>query len=143
MFATMASRYGSYSSSSTSVKTGLGTEAGIWLIIAAVLALIGGILVYVLFVKSKNSPDSGFLGTLKKFLNFRIMWIETFVKIAYYIATIFIILASFAVISTSVLSFFTLLLLGPVVIRITYELAMMGIMIWRNTEEIAKNTQKK
>ena len=66
--------------------------AGIWIILAAILAIIGGVLVYFLFVKSKTEPKGKFSKWLKNFLSFKTMWIEPILKIAYYIATIFVIL---------------------------------------------------
>ena len=117
-------------------------DAGIWLIIAAIIALVGGILVHFLFVKGKNEPKGKFLKWLKDFLAFKIMWIETLLKVIYYIATIYVILASFSMISFSFLSFLLMLILGPVLVRLAYEGLMMFIMIWRNTQDIANNTKK-
>lgn len=128
-------------SSSTDALAG----AGIWTIIAAILAIVGGILVYFLFVKSKTEPKGKFTKWLKEFLAFKIMWIEPIMKVVYYIATIFTILFSFTFLAAGgagVLMFFLTLILGPVLTRIVYESFMMFIMIWRNTTDIARNTKK-
>ena len=120
--------------------------AGIWTIIAAILAIIGGILVYFLFVKSKTEPKGKFAKWLKDFLAFKVMWIEPIMKVVYYIATIFTILFSFTFLAAGgagVLVFFITLILGPVITRIVYESFMMFIMIWRNTKDISDNTKKK
>lgn len=117
--------------------------AGIWTIIAAILALVGGILVYFLFVKAKTEPKGKFLKWLKDFLAFKIMWLEPILKVIYYIATIFVILFSFSFIGVNFLVFLGFFVLGPIIIRLTYEMTMMFIMIWRNTQEIADNTKKK
>ena len=117
-------------------------DAGIWLIIAAILALIGGILVHFLFVKSKNEPKGKFAKWLKDFLQFKVMWVESLLKVIYYVVTIYIILASFSMISFSFLSFLLTLILGPIVWRLVFEGMMMFIMIWRNTQDIANNTKK-
>lgn len=127
-------------SSTTSMEVDGG--AGIWMIIAAILAIIGGILVYFLFIKAKDDPKGKFLKWLKDFLAFKIMWIEPIMKIVYYIGTIFCILASFAFISSSFLAFVIMLVCGPIAIRLAYEGVMMFIMIWRNTADIASNTKK-
>lgn len=116
---------------------------GIWTIIALILAIIGGILVYFLFVKAKNNPKNKFLMWLKNFLAFKTMWIEPILKVVYYIETIFVVLISFAFISQSFLMFLLILVLGPIVTRLIYEMFMMFIMIWRNTQDIADNTKKK
>ena len=118
----------------------------IWAGIATILAIVGGILVYFLFVKSKNNPKGKFMQWLKDFLSFKIMWLEPILKCLYYIATILVILVSFGFLSfggAGVLMFFLTLILGPILVRLGYEFTMMFIMIWRNTKDIADNTGKK
>ena len=138
----------SSSNSSSHYSSAADTAAGvgIWLIIACILSIIGGILVYFLFVKSKNEPKGKFAKWLKDFLSFKVMWIEPIMKVVYYIATIFVILFSFTYLAaggTGILLFFLTLILGPVLVRIFYEMTMMFIMIWRNTKDISDNTKKK
>lgn len=132
-----------YTTSYPTVTTGVSAGAGIWTIIALILAIIGGVLVHFLFVKAKQEPKGKFLVWLKDFLAFKTMWIEPIMKVLYYIGTIFVVLASFSLISVSFLSFILTLVLGPIIIRLLYEGAMMFIMIWRNTQTIADNTKKK
>ncbi len=120
--------------------------AGVWILIAGILAIIGGILVYFLFVKAKNEPKGKFGKWLKDFLSFKIMWLEPILKVLYYIGTIFIILFSFSFLAlggAGVLMFFFCLILGPILVRVTYEFTMMFVMIWRNTRDIADTTCKK
>lgn len=119
---------------------------GIWVLIAGILAIIGGILTYFLFVRSKNEPKGKFAKWLKDFLSFKIMWLEPILKVVYYIATIFVILFSFSFLAMGgygVLTFFLCLIFGPVGVRIAYEFTMMFVMIWRNTKDISDNTAKK
>ena len=135
-----------YGGSSYEGSTDALAGAGIWTIIAAIIAIVGGILVYFLFVKSKNEPKGKFGKWLKEFLSFKVMWIEPILKVAYYIATIFVALFSFSFLalgSYGVLMFFLWLILGPIIVRLVYEASMMFIMIWRNTKDIADNTKKK
>jgi len=138
------------SGSSSSALSGGGADAlasaGVWIIIAAILSIIGGILVYFLFVKSKTEPKGKFAKWLKDFLSFKVMWIEPILKVIYYIATIFVVLFSFSYLSLGgygFLPFILTLILGPVIVRVCYEAMMMFIMIWRNTRDIAENTGKK
>ena len=136
----------SYGGSSYGSSANALAGAGIWTIIAAILAIVGGILVYFLFVKSKNEPKGKFAKWLKDFLAFKTMWIEPILKVAYYIATIFVILFSFTFLAlggVGILSFFLCLILGPIAVRLAYEMTMMFIMIWRNTRDIAEGTKKK
>ena len=113
----------------------------IWTIISVILAIVGGILVYFLFVKNK-ATFSAKLEKLREILDFKKMYIETLLKISYYILTIYVVLGSFSLVSISFVSFLLQLILGPVVIRIIYEASLIGIEIWKNTREIAKNTKK-
>lgn len=138
----MYSTYNLGSSSLTSTANNA-AASGIWTIIAAILAVVGGILLYFLFVRAKSEPKGKFLIWLKDFLAFKTMWIEPVMKVLYYILTIFTILGSFSLISAGFLLFILTLVLGPIVIRLFYEMTMMYIMIWRNTQDIAKNTEKK
>lgn len=134
------------SSSSADMMAGF----GIWTIIALILAIIGGVLVHFLFVNAKTAPKGKFAKWLKDFLAFKIMWIEPILKVIYYIATIYVVLFSFNYLGmmgilggTAFLMFLLTLVLGPILIRIIYEFTMMFIMIWRNTRDIAANTEKK
>lgn len=124
--------------------------AGIWGVIAAILAIVGGILVYFLFVKSKTEPKGKFAKWLKDFLSFKIIWLEAILKVVYYAATIFVILFSFTFLGAigvmggiALVMFLACLVLGPVLVRVGYEMTMMFIMIWHNTRDIANNTKKK
>lgn len=134
----------SSSSSSSAMNTAEGI--GVWGIVALILSIVGAILVYFLFVKSKTDPKGKFAKWLKDFLSFKVMWIEAILKVTYYFATIFVILFSFSYLALGgfgVLMFFLSLILGPIVVRLVYEASIMFVMIWRNTRDIADNTGKK
>lgn len=126
-----------------SMDTSVSAGMGIWLIIATILSIIGGVLVYFLFVKAKTTPKGKFMKWLKDFLAFKTMWLEPILKVMYYIETIAVVLISFAFISTSFLMFLGILILGPIITRLIYEMFMMFVMVWHNTQEIAENTKKK
>lgn len=111
--------------------------AGVWGIIAAVLALVGGILVYVLFLNKKNEKKfNGFVKWLYDFLSFKTLTIEMLLKVCYLITAIYLTLISFAFIGTSALLFFGILLLGNLFARIIYEGSLLVILIYKNTKEI-------
>ena len=76
----------------------------IWTIIALILAIIGGVLVYFLFIKGNLKLNPG-LKKLRDVLDFRVMLIEPMLKILYLIGTIFIILFSFSFITVNFLTF--------------------------------------
>ena len=138
--------YTTYSSDPMLISTNTSVDfagIGIWGIIAGILAIVGGVLAYFLFVKAKTTPKGKFVKWLKDFLAFKTMWLEPFLKVMYYIETIFVVLISFAFISTSFLMFLGILVLGPIFTRLIYEMFMMFVMIWHNSQEIADNTRKK
>ena len=141
MYTTTPSYY-AYDVTSTSA----GMDFGVWGIIAMVIAFIAAILIYFLFVNSKTEVKGRFAKWLKDFLSFRIMWLEPILKMAYYFATIFVILTSFTFLQFGgygVLYFFIMLIGGPILVRVCYEMVMLLVGIWRNTKDIADNTKKK
>lgn len=118
------------------------TGSFVWTIIALILAIVGGFLVYYLFVKNTKKNDNKFLNWLKKYLDFKEMLIEPILKVSYIILAIFITLYSFNIIGTSFISFLLTLVLGNVLLRIIYEWCLVLIMIWKNTSEINNKIKK-
>ena len=136
----MATTYNMYTTPATSSAF---AEAGIWVIISFILAIIGGILLYVLFTTDKNEGKfKGFLGWVYSFLRFDKMLIEILLKVVYMIGAIFITLASFALIPQSFLSFILMLVFGNVALRLGFEASMVAISIWKNTTVIRENSCK-
>ena len=112
-------------------------DAGIWLIISAVLAIVGGIVLYFTFLKKSNDGKfSGFLGWMYDFLTFKKMLIENLLKVLYLIVAVFITLSSFAVIGESFLLFLVSIIGGNLVTRIVYEFLLVALVICRNTTDI-------
>ena len=113
-------------------------SAGIWTIIAFVLAIVGAIIAYFLFVKPEKKYPQKFVNWLRSFLNFNEMLIEPILKVTYIFLAIFITLTSFNYISSSFLMFLLTLSLGNLAVRVIYEASMMMVSIWKNTKEINK-----
>ena len=134
--------YSTYSTTYTP-STVASADLGVWGVIALVVAIIGGICGYFLFVNKKNT-FKGFLGWLHNFLNFKTLFIEALMKIGYIVATLFITLGSFGMISTSFLVFIFTLIFGNLAIRVVYEFFMLALILVRNSTEInAKLGDKK
>ena len=126
-----------YTAPKVTTTVALSGGAGVWVIISAILALVGGILVYVLFLNKKNEKKfTGFVKWLYDFLSFKTLTIEMLLKVFYLIGAIFITLGSFAYIGTSALAFFGMLILGNLVLRICYEGALLVILIYKNVKEL-------
>ena len=109
----------------------------IWLIISAVLAIVGAIVLPLTFLSSKNEGKfKGFLGWMYDFLTFKKMLIENILKVLYLIVAIFITLGSFTVIGESFLLFLISIVGGNLVARIVYEFLLVALVICRNTTDI-------
>ena len=136
--------YNSYGYSSSGLEATQGVA--IWGLIAAILALVGGIIAYYLFVKPKKQWDNKFLAWLKEFLAFNKMWIEGLLKVCYIIAAIYVTLMSFSAFAAGffpgILIFFGILIGGNIALRLIYEASLMFVMIWRNTKDINKKLDK-
>ena len=116
----------------------------VWIILSLILAIVGGILIYFLFLNKKNEGKfTGFFGWLYDFLSFKKMFLEALLKVTYLIVAIYITLYSFVLIGESFLAFLLTLVLGNVVTRVVYEFSLILLVICRNTTDIAKNTSKK
>lgn len=113
----------------------------VWTIISVVIAVVGGITLYFTFLKD-NKKYTGFIAKLKDFLNFKALLLEEILKISYLILAIFITLYSFGLIGTSVVAFLLTLVVGNLVLRITYELSILLIKICQNTSEINNKLKK-
>lgn len=118
------------------------TSADIWLIVSAVLAIVGGICFYFLYLKKDTKTDNKFLNWLKDFFNFKKMLIEDLLKIVYIISTLFITLFSFALIGSNIAGFILFLVFGNILLRLSFEGILLVIMIWKNTTEINKKMKK-
>ena len=132
-------RYNGYPALNNVTNSGLGSL--VWTIISLVVALAGCFIVYFLFLKKDVKTKSDFVAWLKEFLSFDKMLIEPILKITYLFFVIFITLSSFSLIGTSFVSFLLTLVFGNLFIRVVYEIALITIMIWKNTAEI-KNKLK-
>jgi len=125
---------------------GVGSMAGgiIWIVIAAVIAIVAGIVLYFTFLSKRHEGKfKGFFGWLYEFWNFKRFTLEAILKITYLILSIFLTLASFAMIGTSILAFILLITLGNLVLRIVYEFSLLMLVICRNTIDINNKLIKK
>ena len=109
----------------------------IWAIVAFILALVGCFLVYFIFVKKKVNSKNKFVLWLKDFLDFKSLFIEDYIKILYIFVVLLITLGSFSFIS-QFLVFLFILIGGNLIARVAFELILLKILIWKNTNEINK-----
>ena len=77
-----------YNEASNIVRTANNIQT--WMTVSLILAIVGGILIYVLFVKSKKKQDNKFLAWCKDFFDYKKMLIEDLLKAIYLILAIYI-----------------------------------------------------
>lgn len=115
----------------------------IWVILSLVIAIAGGILIYVLFLNKKNEGKlTGFPKWLYEVLGFKKMLVEMLLKVSYLILAIYITLSSLAMIISNFFGFLFMLVGGNLMLRIGYEFALMTIIMCRNTTEMNANLKK-
>ena len=120
-------------------STGIAT---IWLVVALVIAVIGGLVAYFLFIKPDKEVNNKYLKWLKDFCNFKKMLIEDLLKIAYVMLTIFITLFALLAITENILACILILVIGNLLVRLVFEACLINIMIWKNTTEINQKIKK-
>lgn len=112
-------------------------------VILFLIALVGGVCAYLMFVKSDEEPKDPRLVKLKEFLSFKKMIIEGLLKASYIIFALFITLYSFQImVGTSFITGLMLLILLNIMLRIGYEASLIVLLIWRNTNDISKKLGK-
>lgn len=108
--------------------------------IISILLTIIGILALYMFVlpKSKDGNFSNpFLQQLHNFFLFKKLYIESVIRFLYVVATVFSVANGFVMLFGK--TFFVglgMMLLGPIAIRISFEFAMMTILLVKNVVEI-------
>ena len=124
------------------VSLGGVTFAGVWCILAFIIALVGCFLVYFMFVNSKKEITDKKLAWLKEFLSFNKMTIEVLLKILYYFSAIFVTVSSLALFGVigawAIIAIPFVVFFGNLTVRLAYEAALLKVMIWKNTSEINK-----
>lgn len=112
-------------------------------VILFLIALVGGICAYLMFVKSDEEPKDPRLLKLKEFLSFKKMIIEGLLKATYIVFALFVTLYSFLImVDTSFITGLMLLILLNIMLRIGYEASLIVLLIWRNTSDISKKLGK-
>lgn len=109
-------------------------------VIFIVIAFAGGIVLYfTVFNKKNDGKYTGFMKWLYDFVHFRVLTIEAIMKITYLFAAIAVTLTSFLWFEQGLIGLLLCplqIILGNIITRITYEFALMLILITRNTTEI-------
>ena len=120
-------------------------SATIVFIISALVSLVCSILVWALVMPEKKRPTlNAFFTFVSDVFNFRSLLIEKILKFTYLLLTLFAILFGFCafVVSISIndgraaLIGLLVMILGPIALRLIYELSMMAVLLVKNVIEI-------
>ena len=123
----------------TDPTTGSFTATEVWVIISCILAVIGGIALYVMYLSPKNEKNfKGDLLKVHRFFNFKITIIQPILKILYLISAIAVTLGAFAFIGTNFFKFLFILVFGNISLRMTFEVLLMLMTLTNNVREINK-----
>ena len=138
--------YGYYETPATRLMNG-----GIFLIGAAILAVIVGVALFVTFMSKKHEgKHQGFLEKVYNFLNFNRFYAENIVRLLYVIAVCVLVLVGIALMLLGLDAHASaifwmgagLLVLGNLAARICCELVMMFIIICRKTVSVDRRLSK-
>ena len=127
--------------------TGIGLMPGFdsmtILVVSLVVALVIAIVLWVLVLPEKRRPKlSKFFTFLADIFNFRSLLIEKILKFTYLFFTFFAIIFGFCMLfikmygESMALYGVLIMILGPVVLRLIYELSMLGLILVKNVIEI-------
>jgi len=111
------------------------------ILIMFIVAIAAAFCIYYAFLK-KDNGYKGFTKKLFDFLNFKDLTIEVVLKFVYLAAAIFLTLYSFLLISTSFGAFLFVLVIGNIVLRLSFELILVQILTYKNTKEINDKMKK-
>lgn len=104
-------------------------------VLAALCVLGGGIALYVLFARRPNRWQ-GALGKLHDALSFETFYTEKLLRLLYCIVVVALAVISFFMLFASFFSAVTLFVIGNIVARVGFELALLLANLCRNTKEI-------
>ena len=112
------------------------TGSLVWTIIALVLAIGGGIVLYfTVFSKKNENKYTGFMQKLYNFVHFKYFVIDDLFKILYMVSALSVTLLSLNFIGHW--QFLVYLIGGNIVLRISYELFILFIDLCHNVRDIA------
>lgn len=108
-----------------------------WAIASFILAIVGGVLTLLLFLKKSNRDKyKGKLKLLYDFLNFDFLSLELVIKFLYSTISIYIVLSSFSYIGVNFLTFVLYLIIGLIATRVSFEFLMTVIKLCNNVSKI-------
>lgn len=122
-----------------------GPDPTMVVVISVLVALVLTILLWILVIPEKRRPKLGkFFAFLADLFNFKSLLIEKILKFTYVLLTLFAIVFGFCMLfivsygESMALYGVLIMILGPIALRLVYELSMMGVLLVNNVIEINK-----
>lgn len=121
------------------------TVVTVFTIIASVLAVAGTVLFYIFIYPEKKAEKlPKFLQIARDIFTFKDLLIETILKGLYILSTLFVVIWGFFLLfGPTVLVGLLFMIIGPIAVRFSYEIVMMGILLLKNVIEINKKLKNK
>ena len=117
----------------------LRTLATVFSVISILTAVAAAVVAFIfLMSEEKRAKLSGFMGTLADFVNFKTLFIEKILKCFYVAITVYCVVDGFFTLFFSFGTGIVLMLLGPIIVRLVFEAAMLFILLVQNVIEINK-----
>ncbi len=112
--------------------------SAVWIpIVGLILAIVATVLAYIFIMpKSKVKNLNKFLYFLHNVFTFKTLLVEKIFRALYVSTTIYCIISGFLTLFTSFLAGLLTMVLGPVSVRIVFEMIMMFVMLVQNTNAI-------
>lgn len=115
-------------------------------IVTVVLSLVVALILFFGLVIRKKDPESGFAKWWKEFLNFRKIWIAGIMKFVYIFGSLLCIFGGIALMiygfwegrepGVMILVGLGVMIVGPILLRLTFEMTMLFVSVWENTADI-------
>lgn len=122
-----------------------GPDPTMVVVVSVLVALVLTVLLWILVIPEKRRPKlSKFFVFLSDLFNFKSLLIEKILKFTYVLLTLFAIVFGFCMLfvvsygESMALYGVLIMILGPIALRLVYELSMMGVLLVNNVIEINK-----
>lgn len=116
----------------------------VWVIVSVLLAVIGGIFLYVnYFSKDKEKEYKGLKKVLYDFINFKFTIIEPILRVLYLIIAIALTLSSLSLITSNFFIFIALIVFGNLIVRMIFELLLLTLKLFKDVSSINEKISKK
>lgn len=111
-------------------------------LVTFIIAIAATIIIYTVFMDKRNKDTySNPLKKLFDYLHFNKFFMEPILKITYIFSSLYLTISAFGYIGTSFFFCLLILILGNIILRMTFEVLMVIYKIYLNLNEINKKTK--